>query len=88
MYSVSLSIDSVPSFSPSLRGDVLQPGDPVHFRGEYMVGKTGSRFFGWLPGVAWKPRVCVREDGKMFATRSDGEKVRYFTALHIYLPCL
>lgn len=77
IWSVSLSINSIPSFSPSLRGDVLQPGDPLHFRGECIEGNIGSHFFGWLPGVAWKPKLCIRDDGKMFATRSDGKKVRH-----------
>ena len=61
---------------PCSRGTVLYSGDPALVAGDCIAGSMGSRRFGWVPWVSWKPTLVVGGDGEMIATRPDGTRVR------------
>lgn len=41
-----------------------------------MEAEQGSRFFGFVPGKAWKPRFAISENGDATYSGSDGIEVR------------
>ena len=43
-----------------------------------MESDGGSRWFGWVTGIAWKSRVSVSEDGGTYLG-PDGSKVTLCT---------
>ncbi|CAM9829108.1 unnamed protein product, partial [Ascophyllum nodosum] len=58
LLSVMLSTALFLAFSrspPCSRGTVLYSGDPALVAGDCIAGSMGSRRFGWVPWVSWKP---------------------------------
>ncbi|CAM9633581.1 unnamed protein product, partial [Ascophyllum nodosum] len=60
---------------PCSRGTALYSGDPALGAGDCIAGSMGSRHFGFLPWVSWKPMLVVGGGGEMIATRPDGTQV-------------
>ncbi|CAM9829743.1 unnamed protein product, partial [Ascophyllum nodosum] len=74
MLFTTLLLASSPSPSCS-RGTVLYSGDPALVAGDCIAGSMGSRHFGWVPWVSWKPTLVVGGGGEMIATHPDGTRV-------------
>lgn len=60
---------------PCARGDAFHSGDPALVQGDCIAGAMGSRHFGWLPCVSWKPTLVVGDGGELITTRPDGTRV-------------